>query len=161
MKKFFVNERREVEVINVYVDAERSINKMTFNAIRNIVMYRMGISESDLNSQSIKSSNRVAASFYIQGAMKPEAELLDFIKNVLFTDLNGIQSWLEDTEDVYDYSVYASITESDITGRQSIDGKSHICEEAVITLHKFTVWDNYHKCYSDAFCIADAYPFAE
>lgn len=161
MKKFCANEGKEVEVINVYADAERSINKMTFNAIRNIVMYRMGINESDLNSQSIKSSNRVAASFYIKGAMKPEAELLDFIKSVLFTDLNGIQSWLEDTEDVYDYSVYASITESDITGRQSIDGKSHICEEAVITLHKFTVWDNYHKCYSDAFCIADAYPFAE
>lgn len=161
MKKFCKNEGKEVEVINVYADAERSINKMTFNAIRNIVMYRMGVNESDLNSQSVKSSNRVAASFYIQGAMKPEAELLDFIKNVLFTDLNGIQSWLEDTEDVYDYSVYASITESDITGRQSIDGKSHICEEAVITLHKFTVWDNYHKCYSDAFCIADAYPFAE
>jgi hypothetical protein len=158
MKKFC--EGKAVEVINVYVDAERNINKMTFNAIRNIVMYRMGISESDLNSQSIKSSNRVAASFYIKGAMKPEVELLDFIKNVLFTDLNGIQSWLEDTEDIYDYSVYASITESDITGRQSIDGKSHICEEAVITLHKFTIWDNYHKCYSDAFCIADAYPFA-
>ena len=61
MKKFCANEGKEVEVINVYADAERSINKMTFNAIRNIVMYRMGINESDLNSQSIKSSNRVAA----------------------------------------------------------------------------------------------------